>query len=207
MGGYVSSGLNLLILFAEFELKRVPQSRNARLFENPTGILHLGHAARRSAASCIPRVNSIRARCQNISGLFTPHLLNTCHFEYTASSLPLLTFGSPSSPLKYSTWTQGSPNLEASSVSQTYKTMYQLRRFATSMYRWAKNDAAGELSKGLAGPTVNSKKPSKSKRKAWLVSQWKTYIQKGTLEDFQRLCADLNLSGDLDTKTKCRKVC
>ncbi|KAJ4173996.1 hypothetical protein NW754_012985 [Fusarium falciforme] len=85
--------------------------------------------------------------------------------------------------------------------------MYQLRRFATSMYRWIKNDAAGESSKVFADLTVNSGNPSKSKRKVWLVTQWKAYIQKGTLEDFQRLCVDLGLSGDLGTKKKCRKVC
>ncbi|KAM6539340.1 hypothetical protein FALCPG4_001146 [Fusarium falciforme] len=84
--------------------------------------------------------------------------------------------------------------------------MYQLRRFATSMYRWIKNDAAGESSKVFADLTVNSANPSKSKRKVWLVTQWKAYIQKGTLEDFQRLCVDLGLSGNLGTKKKCRKA-
>ncbi|RMJ10294.1 hypothetical protein CDV36_010072 [Fusarium kuroshium] len=84
--------------------------------------------------------------------------------------------------------------------------MYQLRRFATSMYRWIKKDATEEPSKKLVGPTINFKKLSKSERKDWLVTQWKAYIKKGSLEDFQRLCADLGLSGDLDTKAKCRKA-
>ncbi|RSL51216.1 hypothetical protein CEP54_011542 [Fusarium duplospermum] len=85
--------------------------------------------------------------------------------------------------------------------------MYQLRRFATSMCRWTKKDTTEKSTKEVAGLTTNTKKPSKSEqRKAWLVTHWEAYIRKGTLKDFQRLCADLNLSGDLDTKTKCRKA-
>ncbi|KAI8719085.1 hypothetical protein NCS52_00688900 [Fusarium sp. LHS14.1] len=73
-----------------------------------------------------------------------------------------------------------------------------------------KGNADG-IAKQLAGLTISSTAPpdsesdSKPKRKAKLAAQWSTYIQKGTLEDFQRLCADLGISGDLGSKTKCRK--
>ncbi|KAL2685484.1 hypothetical protein Neosp_006582 [[Neocosmospora] mangrovei] len=73
-----------------------------------------------------------------------------------------------------------------------------------------KGNADG-IAKQLAGLTINSTAPpdpdsdSKPGRKAKLAAQWNTYIQKGTLEDFRRLCADLGISGDLGSKTKCRK--
>ncbi|RSM13029.1 hypothetical protein CDV31_006012 [Fusarium ambrosium] len=77
------------------------------------------------------------------------------------------------------------------------------------MTRPKKKVAADGIAEKLAGLTINSTTPpdsdSKPKNKVNLASQWSTYIQKGTLEDFQRLCADLGLSGDLGSKTKCRK--
>ncbi|KAI8691109.1 hypothetical protein LRP88_08386 [Fusarium phalaenopsidis] len=72
------------------------------------------------------------------------------------------------------------------------------------MSRWIKKDAAEDLSKGVAGLTIDSARPSnrKKKKKARLVTRWKAYIRGGTLRDFQRLCVDLGLSGSLDTKEK-----
>lgn len=81
------------------------------------------------------------------------------------------------------------------------------------MPRSKKKGNADGIAKQLAGLTLNSTAPpdsdsgSEPKHKVNLTTQWSTYIQKGTLEDFQRLCADLGISGDLGSKTKCRKVC
>ncbi|KAJ4318332.1 hypothetical protein N0V84_006929 [Fusarium piperis] len=79
------------------------------------------------------------------------------------------------------------------------------------MTRSKKKDATDAITKQLTGLSINPTAPSDSvsdpnpKHKVCLATQWTTYIQKGTLEDFQRLCADLGLSGDLGSKTKCRK--
>jgi len=35
---------------------------------------------------------------------------------------------------------------------------------------------------------------------------WDEYFGSGQLEDWQRLCLDLGLGGDLSSKKKCRKV-
>lgn len=50
----------------------------------------------------------------------------------------------------------------------------------------------------------NSSEPSS--KHATLMDQWNDYFKKGTLQDFQRLCADLGLPSDLPSKTKCRDV-
>ncbi|EYB28036.1 hypothetical protein FG05_00484 [Fusarium graminearum] len=39
-----------------------------------------------------------------------------------------------------------------------------------------------------------------------LMEQWNDYFKKGDLEDYQRLCVDLDLPGDLPSKTKCRQA-
>ena len=36
--------------------------------------------------------------------------------------------------------------------------------------------------------------------------RWDAYFGLGDLEDFQRLCADLRIEGDLSSKKKCRNV-
>ncbi|KAF5262723.1 hypothetical protein FOXYS1_6540 [Fusarium oxysporum] len=43
-----------------------------------------------------------------------------------------------------------------------------------------------------------------SNKHVTLMDQWNDYFKKGTLQDFQRLCADLGLPSDLPSKTKCR---
>ncbi|RSL51215.1 hypothetical protein CEP54_011543 [Fusarium duplospermum] len=79
------------------------------------------------------------------------------------------------------------------------------------MPRSKNNNPIDEVAKQLTGLTIDSTAPpdsdsdSKPKHKVNLATEWSTYIQKGTLEDFQRLCADLGISGDLRSKTKCRK--
>ncbi|KAF5568640.1 hypothetical protein FPHYL_2713 [Fusarium phyllophilum] len=52
-------------------------------------------------------------------------------------------------------------------------------------------------------PSNSSKSSSKQ---ATLMDQWNDYFKKGTLQDFQRLCADLGLPNDLASKTKCRNA-
>ncbi|KAL2685483.1 hypothetical protein Neosp_006581 [[Neocosmospora] mangrovei] len=56
-------------------------------------------------------------------------------------------------------------------------------------------DATGEGAKGPAGLTA----------KAGLADQQNGDGQKNDLNDFQRLCVDLGLSGELGSKNKCRK--
>lgn len=55
----------------------------------------------------------------------------------------------------------------------------------------------------LTPPRTSSDSTNKSLS---LLQQWNNYFQKGTLEDFQRLCADLGITSDLPSKTKCREV-
>lgn len=82
------------------------------------------------------------------------------------------------------------------------------------MPRSKKKDATEAMTQQLSDLSIDSTTvtPSGSapdpgpKHKVSLAAQWSTYIQKATLQDFQRLCADLGLSGDLGSKTKCRKV-
>ncbi|EWG37260.1 hypothetical protein FVEG_14754 [Fusarium verticillioides 7600] len=50
-------------------------------------------------------------------------------------------------------------------------------------------------------PSNSSKSSSKH---VTLMDQWNNYFKKGTLQDFQRLCADLGLPNNLPSKTKCR---
>lgn len=97
--------------------------------------------------------------------------------------------------------------------------MYQLRRFATAMLRLAKMDATGEAAKGPASLAATVTAPSDPKDKANLTSQQNGDGkqkgdgkqngggQKGSVKDFQRLCVNLGLPGELGSKTKCRKVC
>lgn len=40
-----------------------------------------------------------------------------------------------------------------------------------------------------------------------VVMRWKNYFGAGHLDDWQRLCSDLGLTGDLPSKNKCRQVC
>ncbi|KAM0424702.1 hypothetical protein ACHAPT_010010 [Fusarium lateritium] len=76
------------------------------------------------------------------------------------------------------------------------------------MPRSKKKDTTDGMVKQFAGLTINSAdsdSDSDSEHVVCLATQWSAYIQKGSLHDFQRLCADLGLSGDLGSKTKCRK--
>ncbi|RGP62383.1 hypothetical protein FLONG3_10243 [Fusarium longipes] len=45
---------------------------------------------------------------------------------------------------------------------------------------------------------------SESSRRVSLMEKWNDYFQRGTIHDFRRLCVDLDLPGDLPSKTKCR---
>jgi hypothetical protein len=51
-----------------------------------------------------------------------------------------------------------------------------------------------------------SNSSASSSKYGTLMDQWNDYFKKGTLQDFQRLCADLGLPSDLPSKTKCRDV-
>lgn len=75
------------------------------------------------------------------------------------------------------------------------------------MLRLAKMDATGEGAKGSAGLTVTATAPPDPKDKAGRRDQQNGDGQKNGLNDFQRLCVDLGLSGKLGSKNKCRKVC
>jgi hypothetical protein len=58
-------------------------------------------------------------------------------------------------------------------------------------------------------PQSDSSSPSTSssiQSQYHVVYQWNGYFRKGTLDDWQRLCADLGLDDDLPSKRKCRKV-
>lgn len=46
----------------------------------------------------------------------------------------------------------------------------------------------------------------KKKSSAFLAHAWNDYFGAGELKDWQRLCRDLGLRGDLSSKNKCRKV-
>jgi hypothetical protein len=53
------------------------------------------------------------------------------------------------------------------------------------------------------------KRPKKNKKKFDVVDAWEKYfgVGEGGLKDWQRLCDDLGLQGDLSSKKKCKKVC
>ncbi|KAF4334110.1 hypothetical protein FBEOM_12029 [Fusarium beomiforme] len=63
------------------------------------------------------------------------------------------------------------------------------------------SDIAGRLGVILLTSTTSSESGN---RHASLMDQWNDYFQEGTLQDFQRLCADLGLPNNLPSKTKCR---
>ncbi|RSL71363.1 hypothetical protein CEP51_012049 [Fusarium floridanum] len=75
------------------------------------------------------------------------------------------------------------------------------------MLRLAKMDTTGEAAKGPVGLAVTTTAPSDPKDKVDPVSQQNGDVQKGSVKDFQRLCVNLGLPGELGSKTKCRKVC
>ncbi|EGO52179.1 hypothetical protein NEUTE1DRAFT_90197 [Neurospora tetrasperma FGSC 2508] len=51
--------------------------------------------------------------------------------------------------------------------------------------------------------TSKKKRPAPPQRQDVIV-RWKNYFGAGDLEDWQRLCQDLGLDGELGSKTKCR---
>ncbi|KAF4455485.1 hypothetical protein F53441_2275 [Fusarium austroafricanum] len=53
-------------------------------------------------------------------------------------------------------------------------------------------------------PLTPAGSPKSTNKQVSLMEQWNNYFQKGTLRDFQRLCVDLALPGDLPSKAKCR---
>lgn len=46
----------------------------------------------------------------------------------------------------------------------------------------------------------------KKKQSRAIVEEFEAYFGTGTLQDWQRLCRDVGLSGDLPSITQCRKV-
>ncbi|KAL2023187.1 hypothetical protein VTK56DRAFT_3310 [Thermocarpiscus australiensis] len=48
--------------------------------------------------------------------------------------------------------------------------------------------------------------PKKKKTTPAIVREFENYFGSGTLEDWQRLCRDVGLGGDLGSITKCRKA-
>ncbi|KAF5010102.1 hypothetical protein FDECE_3718 [Fusarium decemcellulare] len=67
-----------------------------------------------------------------------------------------------------------------------------------------KDQDADEIIEALRGMDINS--GSASDKNVCLMTLWNNYFQKGTLEDYQRLCSDLGLDSDLSSKKKCRQV-
>ncbi|KAF9761565.1 hypothetical protein IL306_003770 [Fusarium sp. DS 682] len=63
------------------------------------------------------------------------------------------------------------------------------------------SDIAGRLGLIVLTPTTSSPYDNKD---VSLMDRWNDYFQKGTLQDYQRLCADLGLPSNLPSKTKCR---
>ena len=47
---------------------------------------------------------------------------------------------------------------------------------------------------------------TRKKKTPAIVREFDDYFGTGTLEDWQRLCRDIGLSGELPSITKCRKV-
>jgi hypothetical protein len=75
------------------------------------------------------------------------------------------------------------------------------------MARYTDEESESEIVPGFGVMTLTPSTSSDSTNKRLpLLQQWNNYFQKGTLEDFQRLCADLDLASDLPSKTKCREV-
>ncbi|RSM13031.1 hypothetical protein CDV31_006014 [Fusarium ambrosium] len=66
-------------------------------------------------------------------------------------------------------------------------------------------DTTGEAAKGPVGLAVTTTAPSDPKDKVDPASQQNGDVQKGSVKDFQRLCVNLGLPGELGSKTKCRK--
>ncbi|KAM0216714.1 hypothetical protein ACHAPA_006250 [Fusarium lateritium] len=75
------------------------------------------------------------------------------------------------------------------------------------MARYTDEDSESEIVPGFGAMTLTPSTSSNSINKSVsLLQQWNDYFQKGTLQDFQRLCADLGLDSDLPSKTKCREA-
>ncbi|KAL6919266.1 hypothetical protein ACHAPO_004378 [Fusarium lateritium] len=69
------------------------------------------------------------------------------------------------------------------------------------------DDSESDIVAGIKALTLTPRTLSESSIKRMsLLEQWNDYFQKGNLEDFQRLCVDLGLPGDLPSKTKCRQA-
>ncbi|KAG8674535.1 hypothetical protein FPOAC1_000505 [Fusarium poae] len=81
-----------------------------------------------------------------------------------------------------------------------------MSKHTTAVTTFEYDDSESDIVAGLDAlaltPTTSSETPSK---RMSLLEQWNDYFQKGNLEDFQRLCVDLGLPGDLPSKTKCRQ--
>ncbi|KAM0564346.1 hypothetical protein ACHAPJ_000557 [Fusarium lateritium] len=68
-------------------------------------------------------------------------------------------------------------------------------------------DSESEIAPGFGAMVLTPETLSEPANKhVSLLAQWNDYFQQGTLQDFQRLCADLGLPSDLPSKTKCRET-
>ncbi|KAJ4271843.1 hypothetical protein NW762_000551 [Fusarium torreyae] len=68
-------------------------------------------------------------------------------------------------------------------------------------------DSDSGIVPGSGAMVLTPETPSEPANKhASLLAQWNDYFQQGTLQDFQRLCADLGLPDHLPSKTKCREA-
>lgn len=75
------------------------------------------------------------------------------------------------------------------------------------MARSVDDESESEIVPGFGVMTLTpSTSSGPTNKRLSLLQQWNNYFQKGTLEDFQRLCADLGITSDLPSKTKCREV-
>lgn len=53
---------------------------------------------------------------------------------------------------------------------------------------------------------LNIETPGRSEAPRNIVETWNEYFRKGELADYQRLCRDLGIDGDVSSKRKCRRV-
>lgn len=70
----------------------------------------------------------------------------------------------------------------------------------------ALDEELGGITKQLTMLQIKAPSATQKQKKVDVREQWDAYFGPGDLEDFQRLCEDLQIEGDLSSKTKCRKV-
>lgn len=89
-----------------------------------------------------------------------------------------------------------------------YQTAHQesMAKKKTKAREAALDEELGGITKQLTMLQIKAPSATQKQKKVDVREQWDAYFGPGDLEDFQRLCADLQIEGDLSSKTKCRKV-